>query len=92
MDYRKKGINFYINNLDFTENCRIFRQLKGYLQVQVAEDTGYTQRTISRFESGRLNNAIIYNWYISHGFKPYYDYRGILNEEIYSKRITKYRF
>lgn len=91
MDYRKKGRRFYRDNLDFTKNCRIFRQLKGYLQMQIAEETGYSQRIISRFENGELNNAIVYNWYITHGYQPYYDYRGILNEEVYSKRIKKYR-
>ena len=49
--------------------CKEFRIEHGYLQVNVADDTGYSVENISSFETGRNDNARILLWYFEHGMK-----------------------
>lgn len=49
-------------------SCRAWRMSMGYTQKQVADETGYTENTISLFEHGETNNAIVLLWYLTHGF------------------------
>jgi len=50
--------------------CKEFRIERGYLQVNVANDTGYSVENISSFETGRNDNSRILLWYFEHGMKP----------------------
>ena len=47
--------------------CKRFREDLGLLQSDVARDTGYSTETVSSFECGRNNNAMIFAWYVDHG-------------------------
>ena len=47
--------------------CKHFRRSKNIQQNRVAKETGYSNKSISAFENGRVNNAIILIWYINNG-------------------------
>ena len=47
--------------------CKRLRRTLDIKQTQVAIETGYSQKSISAFENGRTNNALILLWYINHG-------------------------
>ena len=47
--------------------CKRLRRILDIKQTQVAIETGYSVKTISAFENGRINNALILLWYINHG-------------------------
>ena len=48
--------------------CADWRKSEGgYSQKQIADDLGLSPETISAFEHGRTNNAVILSWYIEHG-------------------------
>lgn len=47
--------------------CKRLRRTLDIKQSQVAIETGYSQKSISAFENGRTNNALILLWYINHG-------------------------
>ena len=49
--------------------CAEFRRSKGYTQLQVAYQLGYTESNISAFENGRTNNLFIFFWYLSQGMQ-----------------------
>lgn len=49
--------------------CRSLRRSLSKTQSDVANETGYTSKSISAFENGRVNNAIILLWYINHGLE-----------------------
>ena len=49
--------------------CKILRRSLALTQNDVAKETGYTSKSISAFENGRVNNAIILMWYINHGLE-----------------------
>lgn len=49
------------------EKCKHFRRSKYIHQNKVAKETGYSNKSISAFENGRVNNAIILLWYINNG-------------------------
>ena len=51
------------------EACQKFRLSIGLMQKDVANELGYAPVTISSFETGRTNSAIIYQWYLDRGFK-----------------------
>jgi len=51
--------------------CKRVRRQKHMTQKQVAEKTGYTPKTISAFENGRVNNAYILLWYLDNGLLKY---------------------
>lgn len=56
--------------------CKLARLRAGYTQQNVADILNYSVSTISAFENGRLNNALLLVWYFSHGLsieevKPY---------------------
>lgn len=55
--------------VDVGKACRKVRQLKHMSQKQVAKATGYNDRTISQFERGYSNNALILIWYITNGLE-----------------------
>lgn len=58
--------------------CKQFRVERGYRQIDVAVDTGYSIENISSFETGRNDNGIILLWYFEHGMKPEYLFeRGV---------------
>ena len=47
--------------------CKNQRRRMQKTQKQVAIETGYTEKTISAFECGRINNARLLCWYIDNG-------------------------
>ena len=47
--------------------CKRLRKNIKYTQQMVANETKYSVKTISAFETGRLNNAYLLMWYIDHG-------------------------
>ena len=47
--------------------CKLRRKALGLTQYAVAVETGYSIKTISAFETGRTNNAILLVWYMNHG-------------------------
>lgn len=49
------------------KSCKRHRKRIGYTQKQVAQETKYSVKTISAFETGRLNNAMLLLWYVEHG-------------------------
>lgn len=49
------------------KSCKRHRKRIGYTQKQVAQDTCYSVKTISSFETGHLNNAVLLLWYVNHG-------------------------
>lgn len=49
--------------------CKRLRRSLNITQQMVADETGYTSKSISAFENGRVNNALILLWYIKHGLK-----------------------
>ena len=49
--------------------CKRLRRSLSKTQLDVANETGYTSKSISAFENGRVNNAIILLWYINHGLE-----------------------
>jgi transcriptional regulator with XRE-family HTH domain len=55
--------------VDVGKACRKIRQSKHMSQKQVAKATGYNDRTISQFERGYSNNALILIWYITNGLE-----------------------
>ena len=50
------------------EQCRNWRLECGYTQQQIADALNVSPETISAYEHGRTNNALILLWYIEHGF------------------------
>lgn len=54
--------------------CKRLRKSLSKTQTDVANDTGYSFKSISAFENGRANNAIILLWYINHGLEE-----GVIN-------------
>ena len=60
------------------QRCKQFRVERGYYQLDVAIDTGYSVENISSFETGRNDNARILLWYFAHGMKAEY-----LFDEVY---------
>ena len=53
--------------------CKRLRRDLNYTQQMVANETNYSVKTVSAFETGRLNNAFLLMWYIDHGL---FDKRG----------------
>ena len=53
--------------------CKRLRRDLNYTQQMVANETNYSVKTVSAFETGRLNNAFLLMWYINHGL---FDKRG----------------
>lgn len=49
------------------EMCKQFRREHGYLQKDVAIDTGYSFENVSAFENGRNDNGRIFLWYLLKG-------------------------
>ena len=47
--------------------CKTYRRAIGFLQRDVAADTGYSVENISAFERGRNDNLEILLWYLSKG-------------------------
>lgn len=58
------------------QRCKQFRVERGYYQLDVAIDTGYSVENISSFETGRNDNARILLWYFAHGMKAEYLFEG----------------
>ena len=50
------------------QQCKTIREKLGLRQSDVAAEIGCSKENISAFECGRNNNAIIFAWYIAHGF------------------------
>ena len=50
------------------EKCAEYRKQNKILQSEIAEELGVSIETISAFEHGRTNNAVVLSWYIEHGF------------------------
>lgn len=49
--------------------CKATRKRLGLRQSDVGLETGYTVGSISAFETGKSNNAILLVWYIKQGLK-----------------------
>lgn len=49
--------------------CKAYRIEQGYLQRDVARDTGYSSENVSSFENGRNDNSRILLWYFAHGMQ-----------------------
>lgn len=47
--------------------CKSIRMANGITQKQLGKITGYSDKTISSFETGRVNNAILLLWYLENG-------------------------
>lgn len=47
--------------------CKTYRRAIGFLQRDVAADTGYSVENISAFERGRNDNLEILLWYFGKG-------------------------
>lgn len=47
--------------------CKEFRISAGMLQIDVANETGYSLENISAFENGRNDNSRILLWYLAYG-------------------------
>lgn len=58
------------------QRCKKYRIEHGFLQVDVAKETGYSVENISSFETGRNDNARILLWYVTHGMKSEYFLEG----------------
>lgn len=53
------------------EYCRLWRIAHFHSVNEVAFETGYSPSSISNFERGSNNNALILSWYLRHGMKLY---------------------
>ena len=64
----------YVENIGAA--CAEYRKRKGFTQLHVAIDTGYTPETISQFEHGHNNKAVILMWYFCNCVNAYsfYDF------------------
>ena len=51
--------------------CKRIRRELHMTQAQVGNAVGYTAKTISAFENGRVNNAFVLLWYLEHGLTKY---------------------
>jgi transcriptional regulator with XRE-family HTH domain len=51
--------------------CKRVRREMHMTQAQVGDAVGYTAKTISAFERGRVNNAFVLLWYLEHGLTKY---------------------
>lgn len=51
------------------QKCKQYRMDRGYFQIDIARDTGYSVENISAFETGRNDNARILLWYFAHGMQ-----------------------
>lgn len=49
------------------EKCREHRTKIGYSQADIAKELKYAPYSISRFERGLNNNAVMLLWYFLHG-------------------------
>lgn len=59
-----------MNNIsDIGKKCAEYRKAHGIPQTVIASDLGVSPETISAFEHGRTNNAVVLSWYIKHGLK-----------------------
>lgn len=58
--------------------CKTYRRAIGFLQRDVAADTGYSVENISAFERGRNDNLEILLWYLSKGMT----YKHLKGDEI----------
>ena len=47
--------------------CKWVRRENHMTQRYVANEVGYCPQTISAFEHGKVNNAILLLWYLDHG-------------------------
>lgn len=61
--------------------CREYRRLKlrGTTQSEIAQETGFSRETISKFENGTSPNAAVFFWYIKNGifdWIPYEKWHG----------------
>ena len=55
-------------------SCRRWRLGVGYDIKQICDETGYCASSIYLFEKGINNNAILFMWYIAHGFNTNEDF------------------
>lgn len=58
-----------MTNKELGALCKAYRERLCLKQSDVAADVGYSKETVSAFETGRNNNALIFCWYVRHGFK-----------------------
>ena len=69
----------FISLREMGQCCKKYRIEQGYLQVDVAKETGYSVENISSFETGRNDNARILLWYFTHGMKSEHFLGGARN-------------
>lgn len=58
-----------MNIKEIGAKCAEFRRAQNIHQTVIANELGVSPETISAFEHGRTNNAVVLSWYISHGLK-----------------------
>lgn len=56
-----------IDLVNIGKMCKEYRLELGFLQSDVAKDTGYSIENVSKFENGNNNNLKIFLWYINKG-------------------------
>ena len=49
--------------------CKCYRKFCGYTLEDVSRRTGYSLSSISAFENGINNNALIYHFYVKYCFE-----------------------
>lgn len=50
---------------EIVKHCKRWREKSGYTQKEVGKMVKYSQKTISAFELGKINNLIIYDFYVN---------------------------
>ena len=56
-------------------SCKRWRQSMGLSVTQICAETCYTASSVSYFENGNSNNAVLFFWYLARGFNPRTDFR-----------------
>lgn len=57
-----------IDIIDLGKSCGNIRRRLNITQKDVARELSYSVSSISAFERGENNNAVILAWYVLHGF------------------------
>ena len=57
------------NIKEIGKRCAEYRKENNITQYTIAKELGVSVETISAFEHGRTNNAVVLSWYIKNGLK-----------------------
>lgn len=64
----QRGAQMCIDIIDLGKSCGNTRRRLNITQKDVAGELNYSVSSISAFERGENNNAVILAWYVLHGF------------------------